>query len=61
MNPDDFEHPIQHQFDILMPGHSLKIKSQSKRLELVKSKAEFEDSILNGFIPFKHKIETFLK
>ena len=59
MDPDDFEQPIHHQFNSL--HLSFTMKSQVKNLELVKSKAEFDDSILNGFVPFQQKISTFVK
>ena len=37
------------------------MKSQVKKLELVKSKAEFDDSILNVLLPFRQKIITYVK
>ena len=36
-------------------------KSVVKKLFLVKSQAEFDDSIFNGFIPYQEKKETFLQ
>ena len=59
MDPDDFEQPIHHQLNSL--HLSFTMKSQIKNLELAKSKAEFDDSILNGFVPFQQKISTFVK
>ena len=37
------------------------MKIQNKKLELVKSKAVFDDSILHGFVPLEQKINTFVK
>ena len=60
VSSENYKDPIQQQVEILGVA-KLGKKSVVKKLFLVKSHAEFDDSIFNGFIPYQEKKETFLQ